>query len=56
MAMPAIDTLSVGLAGTPPALDLSLHPNLSVLAQCGGELFLQDDAATHPSWRLPLGC
>src|SRR5215468_1908738 len=45
-----------GLAGTPSALDFSLHPNLGVLAQCSGELFLEDDAAAHPSRRLPLGC
>jgi hypothetical protein len=44
-----------GLVGTPSALDFSLHPNLGVLAQCGGELFLEDDAAAHPSRRLPLG-
>jgi hypothetical protein len=46
----------VGLAGTPSALDFSLHPDLGILTQCGGELLLQDDAAAHPSRRLPLGC
>src|SRR6516225_6311259 len=35
---------------------LSIHPDLGVLAQRGGELLLQDDAAAHPPRCLPLGC
>src|SRR5262249_13707394 len=35
---------------------LFTSPHVSVLAQCGGELLLQDDVAAHPSRRLPLGC
>src|SRR5262245_57867483 len=42
------------LAGAPSALDLSFHPDLGLLAQRGRELVLQDDAATHPPWRIPL--
>jgi len=40
----------------PSALDLSFHPDLGVLAQCGGELLLQDDPPAHPPRRLPFGC
>src|SRR5262249_5824270 len=42
------------LAGAPSALDLSFHPDLGLLAQRGRELLLQDDAATHPPWRVSL--
>src|SRR5215831_19312462 len=45
---------SAGLAGAPPALDLSLHPDLGILAQRRREFLLQNDAAAHPPWRLPL--
>ena len=46
----------IGLAGAPSALDFPFHPDLGVLAQRGGELLLQDDAAAHPPRCLPLGC
>jgi hypothetical protein len=35
-------------AGAPSALDLPLHPDLGVLAQCCGEFLLQDHASAHP--------
>src|SRR5215813_14321540 len=46
---------SVGLAGLPSALDLSLHSDLGIVAQRRREFLLQDDAAAHPPRRLPLG-
>src|SRR6202040_4237812 len=45
---------SDGLAVAPSALDLPLHPDLGLVAQRGRELLLQNDAATHPSWCVPL--
>jgi transposase len=45
---------SAGLASAPSALDLPLHPDLGLLAQCGQELLFQDDATAHPLRRVPL--
>src|SRR6185437_7438928 len=43
-----------GLAGAPSALDLPLHSDLGLLAQCRRKLLFQDDAPAHPPRRLPL--
>ena len=45
-----------GLAVTPSALDLPLHPDLGFLAQRRRELLFQNDPPTHPPRRVPLDC
>src|SRR5271170_5679335 len=43
-----------GLAVTPSALDLPLHPDLGFPAQRRRELLFQNDPPTHPPRRLPI--
>jgi len=45
---------SVGLAGTPSALDPPFHPDFRLVAECGREFLLQNDPSTHPPRRLSL--
>jgi Homeodomain-like domain len=42
------------LARPPSALDLPLHPNLSLLAQCGGRILRQAHAPAAAAWHLPI--
>jgi hypothetical protein len=38
-----------------PPLDLPLHADLGLVAQCGRDLLLGPDPPPHPAWQLPLG-
>jgi hypothetical protein len=49
-----VTSKGAGLAGAPSALDLSLLPDLRLMAQRRRELFVQDDPTTHPPRCLPL--
>src|SRR6516164_9578276 len=50
--MPPTNIPGAGLAVPSSALDLPLHPDFGLVAQCGRELLLQDDPATHPPRRI----
>ena len=44
-----------GMAGAPPALDVPLHPDLRVVAECRRRLFRQTRQAAPAARRVPLG-
>ena len=46
---------SAGLAGTASALDVPLHPDIVILAERGGGVLRETDAAQAQTRRIPLG-